>query len=179
MTVVSYFVASCSNPGHLEKGFNMLHLLSITKPENICPYCEVLKTPRSFHCGICSRCVYRFDHHCVWLNNCVGIRNHNSFFIFLFSLSATMVFSIVQMGIAVLALIIYGTEEQRFFMMLCDDPFDAKFCDTYILISSIAIVLFFIFFSFLAVCKLFAHNFRVYSKHSNSLASPNQILTTS
>lgn len=53
----------------------------------MCPDCLVLRTPRSRHCAICNRCVERFDHHCPWLNNCVGIRNNNAFIFFLISLS--------------------------------------------------------------------------------------------
>jgi len=57
----------------------------------MCPDCEVLRTPRSRHCAICNRCVERFDHHCPWLNNCVGVRNNNCFLVFLFSLSLCLV----------------------------------------------------------------------------------------
>lgn len=49
----------------------------------MCPDCEVLRTPRSKHCAICNRCVERFDHHCPWINTCVGIHNHNAFLTFI------------------------------------------------------------------------------------------------
>ena len=59
----------------------------------MCPDCEVLRTPRSRHCAICNKCVERFDHHCPWINNCVGIHNHNAFLTFLCSL--TIIFFII------------------------------------------------------------------------------------
>ncbi len=42
---------------------------------------EQWKPPRTSHCHVCG-CVLRLDHHCVWINQCVGVRNHRAFFLF-------------------------------------------------------------------------------------------------
>lgn len=57
----------------------------------LCPDCQLLRTPRSKHCPICNRCVERFDHHCPWINSCVGMGNHNSFLAFIVILMILLV----------------------------------------------------------------------------------------
>jgi hypothetical protein len=57
--------------------------------ENIlsyCPYCKIKKTNDSLHCVVCDHCVDGFDHHCFWINNCIGRNNYFMFIIFLFLL---------------------------------------------------------------------------------------------
>lgn len=49
----------------------------------ICGICAVWKPPRAHHCRRCNRCVFRMDHHCLWIDNCVGYRNQKSFILFL------------------------------------------------------------------------------------------------
>lgn len=48
---------------------------------NICPQCCVYRKPRARHCQCCNRCVEKFDHHCPWINNCIGGRNLGMFYV--------------------------------------------------------------------------------------------------
>ncbi len=41
-----------------------------------CVRCDRVKPARVRHCKTCGQCVMRMDHHCVLVNNCVGIHNH-------------------------------------------------------------------------------------------------------
>lgn len=45
-----------------------------------CRYCEGNVAKGAKHCRDCDKCVDGFDHHCKWLNNCVGRKNYKSFF---------------------------------------------------------------------------------------------------
>ena len=64
--------------------------------KEICTLCKAHVNEESKHCGQCDRCVEGFDHHCKWLNNCIGLRNYR-FFALLISFFA---FQLLQQAVS-------------------------------------------------------------------------------
>ncbi|KAH9489645.1 Palmitoyltransferase zdhhc2 [Bulinus truncatus] len=60
-----------------------------------CFHCRNLKPDRCHHCSRCGVCVLKMDHHCPWVNNCVGFHNYKYFLLFLFYSSVSIIYVIV------------------------------------------------------------------------------------
>ena len=99
---IFFSIASQSEPGFLRRTLPFIDLLKEVHPCEMCPDCQVLRSLRSKHCAICKRCVERFDHHCPWLNNCVGVNNHNSYLAFLYFLSLFLILSVASAVLSIM-----------------------------------------------------------------------------
>jgi hypothetical protein len=51
--------------------------------ERKCKTCNIIRPQECSHCFICDNCVLELDHHCAFVSNCIGKRNHKYFLLFL------------------------------------------------------------------------------------------------
>nr|XP_022912600.1 protein S-acyltransferase 21 [Onthophagus taurus] len=77
-----------------------------------CNLCKIKTTSdRTKHCGACNKCVEGFDHHCKWLNHCVGARNYVTFLMCVSTAVAAAAFVAI---LAIAELIFHQTESGWF-----------------------------------------------------------------
>ncbi|UJR13858.1 hypothetical protein I4U23_000867 [Adineta vaga] len=84
MIFYNYLQCIFRGPGFLPKYWRP-ELKEHEKYLQYCNICKGFKAPRAHHCKTCQRCILKFDHHCPWINTCLGYKNHANFCWFLFS----------------------------------------------------------------------------------------------
>jgi len=87
----NFYYATKSDPGVIwsdreQQYQNIIELIEQNQfnIETFCTACLIRRPIRSKHCRECHRCVAKFDHHCPWIDNCVGEKNLRYFTGFLF-----------------------------------------------------------------------------------------------
>eukprot|EP00735_Rhodelphis_limneticus_P003675 TRINITY_DN15176_c0_g1::TRINITY_DN15176_c0_g1_i1::g.30601::m.30601 TRINITY_DN15176_c0_g1::TRINITY_DN15176_c0_g1_i1::g.30601 ORF type:complete len:566 (-),score=131.36,sp/Q52T38/ZDH22_ARATH/29.62/8e-55,zf-DHHC/PF01529.15/2.8e-37,Ank_2/PF12796.2/4.4e-06,Ank_2/PF12796.2/1.6e-11,Ank_2/PF12796.2/1.5e-13,Ank_4/PF13637.1/9.2e-06,Ank_4/PF13637.1/4.5e-09,Ank_4/PF13637.1/5e-06,Ank_4/PF13637.1/1.5e-13,Ank_4/PF13637.1/0.38,Ank_4/PF13637.1/1.2e+04,Ank_5/PF13857.1/0.0068,Ank_5/PF13857.1/3.1e-06,Ank_5/PF13857. len=67
---------------------------------SLCHTCGIVRPQRAKHCRVCKTCVGRFDHHCPFINNCVGAGNQVYFMGYLWTVSLTIGLFLVELVLA-------------------------------------------------------------------------------
>ncbi|OVA06982.1 zinc finger protein [Macleaya cordata] len=105
MSFVSFVSCVLMDPGHVPSNFvPEIEVGEVsdqgTKKNGVnsrlCDKCSTYKPPRAHHCRVCRRCVLRMDHHCMWINNCVGFGNYKPFFILILYAATASIYSMVM-----------------------------------------------------------------------------------
>ena len=94
---ILFLLVRKTEPGFLEVKDNLTWLQMVENKiriEEYCPYCRVRKTNIVKHCHICKKCVKGFDHHCDWIDNCVGENNKLLFLSFVIMTLLNLTFNI-------------------------------------------------------------------------------------
>ena len=99
-TIVVYVRLARANPGVIDPQPLLQEDLEKAIMTNgylgdFCPTCLMMRPARSKHCETCNHCVARFDHHCVWIDGCVGYLNNGRFMIYLATLISLQVMFLV------------------------------------------------------------------------------------
>ncbi|KAJ5084272.1 hypothetical protein NUU61_008851 [Penicillium alfredii] len=100
LTTYFYIYAMVEDPGYVPKlssrnqqreVVNQLFEQWRFDEENFCIPCMTRKPLRSKHCRRCGRCVAKHDHHCPWIDNCVGANNIRHFVLYILCLEVGII----------------------------------------------------------------------------------------
>ena len=85
--------------------------------ERKCITCNIIRPPGASHCSECNNCVLDFDHHCAFVSNCIGKRNHKYFYLFLIFGSLSSIISIILIIIVMIYIFFIKSDETLSFII--------------------------------------------------------------
>ena len=92
LTVASQVRAMLADPG-------IMRGVTSEKAKRKCEKCTAWKPARAHHCSICGDCIFRMDHHCPWVNNCVGYGNLKFFILYTGYSTLLSCYTLVLLGV--------------------------------------------------------------------------------
>jgi len=97
LVFTSHVKAMTTDPGIIEEDVKVPPQLEAQA--RTCKICDNRWKPvRAHHCKLCKRCIFRMDHHCIWINNCVGMLNQKYFMLFLLYVALHAIFTLLLLG---------------------------------------------------------------------------------
>jgi len=129
--------ADCADPGLDDAA--IASSTASAKCKNWCSPCSIKKHSRSKHCWQCHKCISVFDHHCMWLNNCIGEANYKAFLV---TISAVGAMTAIIVGTVAYFAVCYISDTDALIARLDDIDFlkGASFELLYVLFGLLILV---------------------------------------
>uniref|UniRef100_A0A8C9TSX3 Palmitoyltransferase n=1 Tax=Scleropages formosus TaxID=113540 RepID=A0A8C9TSX3_SCLFO len=128
LALASHLRTMLTDPGAVPKGNatkEYMESLQLKPGEVIykCPKCCSIKPERAHHCSICKRCIRKMDHHCPWVNNCVGENNQRFFVLFTMYIALISIYALCLSGLQFFTCVKWQCLSFSFFCFLpeCSD----------------------------------------------------------
>eukprot|EP01017_Pseudomicrothorax_dubius_P037411 TRINITY_DN547_c0_g1_i2.p1 TRINITY_DN547_c0_g1~~TRINITY_DN547_c0_g1_i2.p1 ORF type:complete len:283 (-),score=20.82 TRINITY_DN547_c0_g1_i2:141-989(-) len=90
MFIWAFLMTSMTDPGRVPQYWGYYLDQSEQRNRKYCLTCHTFKPERCHHCSVCNRCVLNMDHHCKWLQVCIGFYNRKYFILLLFYVLLTL-----------------------------------------------------------------------------------------
>jgi hypothetical protein len=121
MCMLTFYLASVTDPGiitsaNVQACTETFDYDEVVFHRKTCETCKTVKPARSKHCSLCDVCVSRFDHHCIWINNCVGHNNIRYFLLYLVSNTVFLLYGSVILTLTLAAIVVEGKLQEATFI---------------------------------------------------------------